>query len=194
MGVLIVVTQRDINNDLRMLADSIDDDKKELVSPLQALKISMTWPMSYFFIYAISIIWLIYSFEPHLDHFDNMTTLTGEYGFIMAAGAVSLLFSTFIGLGFYGPALAYLSIGKDARSKSMIVKRLKGLIFKFGFFFLVCNFTIALVSIKIPIVLAASPVMVSIPFLIIFGVVSAEATRYGIGPVLGRLNELSKKL
>ncbi len=85
-----MITQTDVNNDIRMLAESIEDSKRPLISPLQALKLSMLLPLSCAAVYAIAVTWTIYSFVPHIDHFDNMTTLTGEYG----GGSCSECFST----------------------------------------------------------------------------------------------------
>lgn len=190
----MVITQADVNNDIRMLAESIEDDRRVLVSPLHALKLSMLWPLSCAVVYAIAISWIAYDFAPHVDHFDNMTTLTGEYGFVIAASAIAIVFSLLIGVSLYGPALAYLSLSKEAREKSLIIGRLKKISFKMGLFFFLCNLAVAIVSFKIPYVLAVSPAALIISFLIMQGVIGAEMTRYGMSTVFGKLNKLAKKI
>ena len=186
----MVITQADVNSDIRMLADSIEDGKRPLVNPLHALNLSMLWPFSCAAVYALAVFWTIYRFVPHIDHFDNMTTLTGEYGVVLAASAVVFLFSVFIGVGLYGPALAYLSLSKEAREKSLIIGRLKKIALKLGVFFFLCNSGVAVISIKIPEVLAISPVVLMISFLIMQGVIGAEVARYGISSIFGKLKKV----
>ncbi|MDZ5641618.1 hypothetical protein [Enterobacter sp. A103] len=190
----MTITQADVNKDICMLASSIEDENRPLVSPIQALKISMLWPLSCAAVYAISVSWAIYNFTPHIDHFDNMTTLTGEYGFVLAACALAIVFCLFIGASLYGPALAYLSLSKEARDKSLIIGRLKKVTMKLGMFFLVCNIGIAVFSIKFPSVLVISPFSIIVSFLITQGVVGAEVSRYGISAIFGKLNKLAKKI
>lgn len=189
-----MITQADVNNDIRMLAESIEDYNRPLISPLHALKLSMLLPLSCAAVYALAVMWTVYSFVPHIDHFDNMTTLTGEYGFILAASSLALVFSLFIGMALYGPALAYLSLSKEARAKSLIIGRLKKIVSKFAVFFFLCNTSVAVISVEAPWVLVLSPVAIMLPFLIMQTVVSAEMTRYGIGPILGKLKSISQKV
>ncbi|EAY5808099.1 hypothetical protein AB0T78_003945 [Salmonella enterica] len=189
-----MITQTDVNNDIRMLAESIEDSKRPLISPLQALKLSMLLPLSCAAVYAIAVTWTIYSFVPHIDHFDNMTTLTGEYGGVLAASALALFFSLMIGISLYGPALVYLSLSKEVRDKSLIIGHFKKIIRKLTLLFLFCNITVAVVSLEVPWVLVLSPLAIFVPFLIMQGVISAEMARYGIGPVLGKLTKLARKI
>lgn len=190
----MAITQADVNKDIRMLADSIEDENRPLVNPVQALKISMLWPLSCAAVYAIAVSWAIYNFTPHIDHFDNMTTLTGEYGFVLAACSLAILFCLFIGASLYGPALAYLSLSEEARDKSLIIRRLKKVTLKVGGFFLLCNLGIAVLSIKFPSVLVISPFSIIVSFLITQGVVGAEAARYGISSIFGKVNKLANKI
>lgn len=190
----MAITQADVSRDICMLASSIEDENRPLVSPVQALKLSMLWPLSCAAIYAIAVSWAIYNFTPHIDHFDNMTTLTGEYGFVLAACALAIVFCLFIGASLYGPALAYLSLSEEAREKSLIIGRLKKVILKLGGGFLLCNIVIAVLSIKFPSVLVISPLSIIVSFLITQGVVGAEVARYEISSIFGKLNKLANKI
>ena len=52
----------------------------------------------------------------------------------------------------------------------------------------------AVISVEAPWVLVLSPVAIMLPFLIMQTVVSAEMTRYGIVPILGKLKSISQKI
>lgn len=121
----MAITQKEVKKDIRMLVDSMEDGNRPLVSPLHALKISMLWPLSCAAVYSITISWLIYNFTPGVDLFNNATTLTGEYGHVLAFCSIAIVFCLFISAALYGPALAYLSLGEEARGKSLIIDRLK---------------------------------------------------------------------
>lgn len=177
-----------------MLTESIDDFNRPLISPLHALKLSMILPLSCAAVHVLAVMWAVYSFVPHIDHFGNMTTLTGEYGFILAASSLTLVFALFIGMALYGPTLTYLSLSKEARAKSQIIGRLKKIVSKFAMIAFLCNVVLALASLKAPWALVLSPIAIMIPFLILQAVVSAEIARYGIGPILGKLKGISQKI
>ncbi|QEM94325.1 hypothetical protein FEI17_27235 (plasmid) [Kosakonia radicincitans] len=190
----MLVTQADVNNDLRMLIQNIEDDSKPLVNPKSALKISMVWPLSCVLCYVVAMLFIALKFEPYIDHFDNQVTVLKEYGFVFIFGGMSILFSLFIGAALYGPALAYLTLSKEVRESSIIISQLKKLVIKLGRFFFLSNLGLAIISLWIPELLVAAPFLIMFSFLIMQGIVSAEATRYGVAPVIGKLTKLAKKI
>ncbi|EGT4277863.1 MULTISPECIES: hypothetical protein [Enterobacteriaceae] len=190
----MVITRVDVNNDIRMLMQSMEDANRPLVSPKQALSLSMLWPMGCALSYGLAMLWTFFNYEPGIDPFGNTTTLMRDYGFVFLFGFLSLLFALVISFGLYGPALAYLSLDEEVRKKSILVKRFKNLASKLGKFFFICNVGLALFSFKLPELLVASPFMLLFSFLIMQGIISAEATRYGISSIMGKLTKLAKKI
>lgn len=190
----MVITQKVVNDDLNMLLQSMDSENRPLASAKKAFKLSMVWPMSCVIGYALAMLWVIYKFKPHNDLFDNATTLTGEYGFALAAVAVSVFFAFIISAILYGPVLAYLSIEESIRRKSVIISRIKESVLKTSAFFFVINVTLAVFSLYRPEFLAASPFALMISFLIIQFVLSAQVARYGISSVMSKLSKLVKKI
>lgn len=190
----MLVTQADVNKDLRMLIENLEDDNRPLVNPKNALKISMGWSLSCVLCYAIVIFVIALKFKPYIDHFGNEVSVLREYGFVFAFGTMSIVFALFIGAALYMPALAYLTLSKEVRDQSIIITRLKTLVIKLGRVFFLCNLGLAIVCLWIPEFLVAAPFVIMFSFLIIQGVVSAEATRYGLAPIIGRLTKLAKKI
>lgn len=190
----MVITQKDVNDDLHMLVQSMERENRPLASAKKALKLSMFWPMSCVTGYALAMIWTVYQFKPQKDNFDNLTTLTGEYGFAFAAVAVSIFFAMVISAIFYGPMLAYLSLDENVRKNSLIISRVKESVLKMGVFFIAINIILAICSIFRPEFLAASPFVLMISFIIMQCVISAEFTRYGIASVMSKLSKLVKKI
>lgn len=190
----MVITQSDVNEDLRMLVQDIEDDSRPLVRPVKALKLSMAWPLSCALCYAIVIILVAIKFEPYVNHFDNKVNVINEYGFAFLFGGMSIFFALFIGAMLYGPMLAYLTLSQSVRNKSIIINRFKSLVIKLGRFFFICNLSLAVICIWIPDLLVASPFVFMFSFLIMQGIVSAEATRYGVGSFMSKLTKLSKKI
>lgn len=190
----MMVTQADINNDLHMLIQNMEDDSKPLVNPKNALKISMFWPLSCVLCYVVAMLFIALKFEPYIDHFDHKVTVLKEYGFVFMFGGMSILFALFIGAALYGPALAYLTLSKEVRDSSIIISRLKKLVIKSGRFFFFCNSALAVICLWLPELLVAAPFLMMFSFLIMQGIVSAEATRYGIAPIIGKLTKLTKKI
>ncbi|EOY8016747.1 hypothetical protein ACQEMD_004721, partial [Salmonella enterica] len=82
----MVITQNDIKNDLHMLVGSINDGSKQLAKPIEALKISMLWPLSSVAGYLLSMLWLSITYQPYVNHFDNVVTLLDKYGFAIGFG------------------------------------------------------------------------------------------------------------
>lgn len=68
------------------------------------------------------------------------------------------------------------------------------MVLKLGVFFFLCNVGIAIPSIKIPEVFVISPFSIMVSCLITQGVVGAEATRYGISSIFGKINKIADKI
>ncbi|EHV9142496.1 hypothetical protein K1K55_004074 [Salmonella enterica] len=190
----MVITQNDVKNDLHMLVGSINDGSKQLAKPIEALKISMLWPLSSVAGYLLSMLWLSITYQSYVNHFDNVVTLLDEYGFAIGFGAISIVFSLFIGFALYGQAIAYLSLGKEARDNSIIIDKLKRLISKLGFLTFFANVLLAVATIYIPDLLVGAPLMLMFSFIVMQMIISAEISRYGLGVVLGKINKIVEKL
>lgn len=190
----MLITQNDVDNDLRMLAESFQNKNAPLARPVQAIKLSMFWPLSCIAGYTVAVLWNVYRFEPTTGLFGNMTSITGEYGYMLVAWGLSIIFSIFIFAGLYGPALAYLTISEAAKQKSIVVASLKRLSKKLIFYTLALNLLTAVVGMVIPDILVLSPALIAISFLIMQGVISAEITRYGLGSLLRKMSNLTNKI
>lgn len=190
----MIITQNDVNNDLNMLAKSIEHTNRPLVSPLQALRISAIWPMICMAAYMIALAWIILTFKvPNDPFFDAVNPYLHYLGVNLAASLLSLIFAMGIMVGLYGPSLAYLSIPKDIRDKSLVIKRLKHVIKRLGIITIACNMLLAVFSLFYPIAICASPLMLVISFLVMQMIVSAEIARYGMSSVMGKLAGMMKK-
>ncbi len=190
----MVITQNDVKNDFHVLISSINDGDKTLVRRRDALKISMLWPVSSVVGYFISMVWLSMTYQPYVNHFDNIVTLFDEYKFALGFGAISFILALFIGFSLYVPALAYLSVGNEVRNKSLILNNLKCLVIKLGVITLLANISLAVVTVFIPYLLVVAPFMMMITFVIMQMIISAEIGRYGLGLVFSKLCEIAKKI
>lgn len=191
----MVITQNDVNNDLNMLTSELAGQNRQLVSPVAALKLSMAWPMVCVSAYAISLAVSVMLFKtPDDPFFSGLNPYFHYMGADLAAGAISLFFALAIGFGLYGPAMAYLSIPKEVRQKSLIISRLKKTAAKMAVITAGCNFVLAIISLFYSAAICAAPIMLLVTFLVMQGVMSAEITRYGMSTVIGKVSKLLKKI
>lgn len=191
----MILTQNDINNDIKMLSDSVTDIHRPLVSPGKALKLALFWPGICVLSYAVAVIWMVVKFiPPDEPFFASLSPYIHYLGGNFAAAAVGTVFALGIGLGFYGPALMYLTIPEDIRNKSIIINRAKRIVKKVGGFFLVCHFALALLTCFISDAIYGMPVLVMLSFFITKGIISAEIARYGVAPAMKKMVSLARKI
>lgn len=187
----MVITRNDINNDMKILSDSISDMNRPLVSPGKALKLALFWPGVCVLGYAVAVILMVVNFVPSHDF--GMFSISGLIGNLFVA-AIGVLFALGGGLGFYGPALMYLTIPEDVRKKSIIIDRLKKILIKACVFFLVCNFALALFACFYRDAIYGMPVLVFLSFFITQSIISAEIARYGVAPAMEKMVSLARKI
>ncbi|HEY3591473.1 MAG TPA: hypothetical protein VGL07_15650 [Buttiauxella sp.] len=185
------ITRNDINNDIKMLSDSVADMDRPLVSPRKALKLALFWPGICVLGYTVAVVWMIVTFVP--SHNFGMLSISGLVGNFFVA-AIGALFALGFGLGFYGPALMYLTIPEDIRNKSIIITRLKRLAKKVWTFFLVCHFALALFSCFYRDAIYGMIPLVFLSFFITQSIISAEIGRYGIAPAMEKMVSLARKV
>ncbi|EGT5763994.1 hypothetical protein G9X52_01815 [Cronobacter sakazakii] len=191
----MVITVNDVNNDIKMLTDSLKDKQRPLVSPVKALWMSMRLPMACLLAYAVALCWILLTFEAPKDPFyDSIDPYFHYLGANIAASAICLLFAFFIGFGLYGPSLAYLSIPEEIRAKSLILNRLRALVFKSGIAVFMFNAILAAVACVYPDAICASPVLFIISFIVMQSIISAEMTRYGVSSVMSKLTKMVNKI
>lgn len=192
----MILTQNDINNDIKMLSDSVTDIHRPLVSSGEALKLALFWPGICVLCYAMVTILMVLNFVPSPDAYGDPISLLSADGLYgnFAAVAVGTVFALGIGFGFYGPALMYLTIPEDIRNKSIIINRLKKIVKKVGGFFLVCHFALALFACFYRDAIYGMPVLVILSFLITQGIISAEIARYGVAPAMKKMVSLARKI
>lgn len=192
----MVITRNDINNDMKILSDSISDMDRPLVSPGKALKLALFWPSICVLGYAVAIVWMIVTFTPMHDVFGNsIDMLSGRgLGGNLAVAAFGTIFAFGFGFGFYGPALMYLTIPEDVRTKSIIITRIKRIATKVWGFFLVCHFALALFSCFYRDAIYGMIPLVFLSFFITQSIISAEIGRYGIAPAMEKMVSLARKI
>jgi hypothetical protein len=192
----MIITQNDINNDIKILSDSIADMNRPLVSSGKALKLALFWPGICMLGYAVAVVWMIVTFVPVHDLVGNTMYLLdiGGLGGNLFVAAIGALFALGFGLGFYGPALMYLTIPEDIRNKSIIITRLKRLAKKVWTFFLMCHFALALFSCFYRDAIYGMIPLVFLSFFITQGIISAEIARYGVAPAMEKMVSLVRKI
>lgn len=192
----MLLTQNDINNDIKMLSDSVVDIHRPLVPPGKALKLALLWPGICVLSYTVAVIWMIVTFVPSPDAYgDPISLLSGDgLGGNLIAAAFGTVFAFGFGFGFYGPALMYLTIPEDVRTKSIIITRIKRIVTKVWGFFLVCHFALVLFSCFYRDAIYGMPVLVMLSFFVTQGIISAEIARYGVAPAMEKMVSLARKI
>jgi len=190
----MVITQNDAGNDIKMITDSLSDKNRPLVAPLAALKVAMLWPGLCLMGYLISLILVLVTYTPVFNSFGDPVSFGSDYGMGLAAFALTIAFALAIGAGMYGPALLYLTIPEDIRSKSLVISNMKMLVKKLGAFFIICNFMLAVAVYFYRDLMVASPLLLLFSFIIMQGILSAEMTRYGIAPLMKKMVSLARKI
>ena len=192
----MVITQNDVNNDMKLISESIEDINRPLVSPSQALKLAMLWPGLCIGGYFVAAAWMLITFTVPNDGsiFNQVDPLIHYIGGNLAFFALALGFALAIGGGLYGPALFYLTIPDEVRKNSILIRSLKKTARRSGVFFLVCNLALAGLALFYRDALFGAPFLLIISFLIVQGIVSAEMTRFGIAPVMKKLISLTRKI
>lgn len=192
----MVITQNDVKNDINMLMQSMEDKDRPIVSPLHALKLAMLWPGICLVGYAIAVVMMLLNFTIPNDNslFNTVDPLFHYIGGNLAFSALTLVFGLGIGVGWYGPALIYLSIPKEVKAKSILINSLKKTASRMGVFFITCNLILAVLAIFYRDALYVAPFLLVVTFLITQGVVSAELTRYGLPSAITKLGKLVRKI
>lgn len=189
------ITRNDINQDISLLTNSLSDNELPLVSPGSALKLSMVFPFSFISIYTMAICWRWYFFVPKEDAFGYSRTFIESMSSELGFAAFGVLCALIIGASLYGPSLLYLSIPSHVREKSLVINKMKSLIRKMAAIVMLANLIIAVIGATwFAEVIAAAPFAIMLSFFLMQWVVSAEITRYGIGPVMKKLSSLVKKI
>jgi hypothetical protein len=184
----------DVNNDIKMLSDSMADINSPLIPTGKVFRLAMLWPGLCISGYAIAVGLMVANFKaPSNQLYDVPDPLLHYLCTNLVAGALCALFAIFLGVGLYGPALMYLTIPEKVRNKSIIITMLRKKITRIGCFFLFCNLALAMVACFYRDVIYCAPVLMMMSFFIMQWIVSAELMRYGIAPFMKKMVAMSRK-
>lgn len=190
-----MVTQANINEDMRMVSENLSDANKELVKPMQALKLSFAFPATIIAGYLVALIYVKLTYTPYVNGFGDIVTFSNALSAEIATNSFGVLFAIAMGIALYGPALAYLSVPDKIRKTSLILSSLRGTCMKTVAVLVGLNLCIALMGATVnTIFLCVAPAMVLLSVFIVQVVVNSEITRYGFGAVLNKLNKIVKKI
>lgn len=189
------ITRNQINQDMNMLIGSLQDEDRPIVSPLAAMRLSITWPLLCIAAYSASVLWLALNYVPESDAFGNPLTFFSHMGTELDFFAFSFIFGIAISTGLYVPSLVYLSIPASVRNQSIILLNLKRLVKRLAVASLIINMAVAVAACTYnEILIGAAPFVLILSFIVMQVVISAEVTRYGIGGMMKKLTTLAKKI
>ena len=190
-----MITQANINEDLRMVSENLSDTSQQLVKPIHALKLSFFFPVSIVVGYLIALIIVKIQYVPYMNSFGDVVTFNDAMSAELATNGFALLFSVIMGFALYGPALAYLTVPEKVRDGSIIISSLRRTCKKTVVFMIVLNWLVSLLGVMVSTVfLCAAPAMLLMSLFITQMVINAEVARYGFSAVLDKLNKLAKKI
>jgi hypothetical protein len=192
---MTTMTRNDIINDVNMLMQNLEDINRPLVSPLNALKLSMAWPLACIAGYVVALLWMAINYVPKQDLFGHNISFWQDLNgpLIFTGGAI--LIAIGVGASLYNLALIYLSIDSTAREKSYVVYSTKKLIIRLGAVGILLNWSLAILGIVFePSLINVGPLLFIFTTIVIQMVISAELTRYGIAGAMSKFARLVKKI
>ncbi|EOW6430015.1 hypothetical protein ACOZVK_003791 [Cronobacter sakazakii] len=191
----MVITQDNVNDDIRMISDSLTANGKVLVRPIAALKVAFFLPMTILAGYLLAMSWLAMTYTPYTNAFGDVITFGRAMSAEIATVGFCTLFALFIGVALYGPSLAYLSVPEKTRIDSVVITSLRKTGMKLVTGILVINWTVALLACLVDSTfICASPFILLLSVFLLQWVISAEVTRYGMSSLMTKLTKLAKKI
>lgn len=192
---MATMTRTDISNDVNMLLQNLEDKHRPLVSPIAALKLSMTWPIACVMGYVMALLWMAFNFTPDQDLFGNSVGFTQKLEGEISFTAFLIVMALGVGASLYNSALVYLSFDEGTRNSSLIINRIKRLISRLAIGALVLNWTFALMSVLFrPEFIMFGGAFFVASIIVIQIIVSSELTRYGIAGAMNKFARLVKKI
>ncbi|PWK94331.1 hypothetical protein C7431_11168 [Pantoea allii] len=192
---MVTITQKDISQDMAMLTGSLENDKGVLVSPLAALKLGMTWPLSCVLGYVFALCWLAFSYVPKEGPFGNVESFTDVMESEIVFTIFALVMAIGIGVGLYKVALVYLTFKQDMRSQSLIVNHFKKLTSRLALSVLVVNWAIAVAAcVYAPELIVAGAFVFVFSVIIAQTIIGAEVARFGLRGAMVKLSKALNKI
>lgn len=190
-----MLTQANVNDDIRMVSEHLSEANRALVRPLEALKAAFFFPAIIIVGYIVALAYTKITYTPYVDGFGNVVSFSRSMGAEIATNCFGMLFAVIIGLSLYGPSLAYLSVPEKVRRDSLILSSLRSTGRKAAIVLVLINWCVALMGVLInSIFLCASPAMLLLSIFFIQWIINSEITRYGFSTVLEKLNKVLKKI
>ena len=190
-----MVTQANVNDDIRMVSENLSEGNRALVRPIDALKTAFSFPTTIIAGYLIALAYSKAVYTPHVDGFGDIVPFSTFMSAEIATTCFGVLFALILGFSLYGPALAYLSVPEKIRRDSLVISSLRNTGKKTVMLLILINWCVALMGVLVnSIFLCAAPAMLLLSVFITQWVINSEATRYGFASVLEKLNSMLKKM
>lgn len=195
---MATLTRNDINTDITMISESLNNELQPLVSVGAAFRLSGGLSFTCVSFYLIVLLWKVFNFTPPADDFFSPTyldSLVHYMGMYIAAVFAAAVFAGAISLILYPTSIAYLSVPKSVRDRSVIINRIKVTVRKVAKIIVFVNGLFAIAGCLISMnFLMLAPFSVMFSFIALQIIIGAELTRYGVAPLMEKLVKLIKKI
>lgn len=185
------MTYDEIKNDIAYLSEDMANLKKEIPSNKKILKISFAIPALGFLMSLISVgIVYVNSQSFRVNGFAGLLSfIGGDAIFILIS---SLLIGFVMALMSYNYVLAYNLFSDEAKTKSILLHKIKRLSCKLFIVFSVLALSAVIATFLNPIFSLAVPVIMFVFIIASSMIINMEITRVGIAPLFSKLITMTK--
>lgn len=181
-----MLTFNDVNRDIKAILDGVSDSNQPVPSTAKAVKFALVLP-------SVGILLSALTFGivcANLNHKNLSVSLFADYFF--SGEAIPIYMSIVVGLVQSMMLLPYIGlynlIPQSLREKTPLIIHFKSALFKGTVIYICTLLMTCLMSFYNPIYLFTTPIMMFVAIFVTSITVNIQVTKYGVGPLLKKLN------